>query len=160
MTDDSFKDGINELMQNMIGSNELSTAYAVVPSMLYASKPCEIKVLWQSSQPSQQSFGFPKNSPLLPFFRYAYKKLRQVGALKRISERWKKTSSKCELNDLKPISFKTIGSLIALLSFGFLAAFITFFLEKIYKINNDRATIKKDGRLVQLEKNEITEVAI
>ena len=133
MTDGSFKDGINELMQNMIGSNELSTAYAVVPSMLYASKPCEIKVLWQSSQPSQQSFGFPKSSPLLPFFRYAYKKLRQTGTLKRISEKWKdKTkSSKCGQNNMTPLTFKKLAALYVILLVGTILAAITLVAENI-----------------------------
>ena len=159
MDDESFKDIENPGLKEFRNSHKMAF-YHSIENMVYYSKQCELKILWTSPAKTDVSFGFPKKSPLLPFFKYAYKKLRQVGALKRISERWKKTSSKCELNDLKPISFKTIGSLIALLSFGFLAAFITFFLEKIYKINNDRATIKKDGRLVQLEKNEITEVAI
>ena len=133
MTDDSFKDGINELMQNMIGSNKLSTAYALISSMLYVAKPCEIKVLWQSSQPSQQSFGFPKNSPLLPFFKYAYKKLRQTGTLKRISEKWrdKTKSSKCGKNNMTPLTFKKLAALYVLLLIGTFLAAITLVAENI-----------------------------
>ena len=133
MTDGSFKDGINELMQNMIGSNELSTAYTLVSNMLYASKPCEIKVLWQSSQPSQQSFGFPKRSPLLPFFRYAYKKLRQTGTLQRISEKWKdKTkSSKCGRKNMTPLTFKKLATLYIILLVGTILAAITLVTENI-----------------------------
>ena len=133
MTDDSFVGDLSKQMKDMIGSNKLLTAYFPVEGMIYASKSCAIKVLWQSSQSSKQSFGFLKNSPLLPFFKYAYKKLRQTGTLKRISEKWRDItkSSKCGVNSLKPISLNKIASLFVLLLIGIIFALIILIIESL-----------------------------
>ena len=103
--------------------------------MIYYSKPCALKILWTSPEITHYSFAFPKDSPLLPFFKYAYKKLRQTGFLNQISQRWNndRKTSKCESRNLESISFKKFGSLVVLLFFGCLTSFITFLIENFHR---------------------------
>ena len=98
MTDESFMESERSALKQLLETNTPLTAYFSTESMLYNSKPCELKILWESSKKTHQSFAFKKDSPLLPFFKYAYKKLRQTGALQRISEKWKEygKSHNCE----------------------------------------------------------------
>ena len=112
--------------------------------MLYFSRQCELKILWKSSERKQLSFGFPKGSPLLPFFQYAYKKLRQTGTLKRTQEKWHKNekSTKCGLKPLKSISIKKIGLVIVLFSLGFFTALITFLNENLFNYHTGHSAKK------------------
>ena len=98
MTDESFMESELLALKQLMEANTPLTAYFSVDSMLYNSKPCELKILWESSKKIHQSFAFKKDSPLLPFFKYAYKKLRQTGTLQRISQKWKEygKSLNCE----------------------------------------------------------------
>jgi hypothetical protein len=83
---------------------------------------------------SHASFAFPKGSPLLPFFRYAYYKIRQTGALHRHSKKWRiqDQSIGCDSkNEQTPISFNKIVSLAALLLLGIFLALLTLMFEKI-----------------------------
>ena len=85
---------------------------------------------------SHSSFGFPKGSPLIPFFRHAYNKLRQTGALHRHSKKWRirDESIGCDSkNELAPISFNKIVSLVALLLLGIFLALVTIMFEKMGK---------------------------
>ena len=84
-----------------------------------------------------------KGSGLLPFFNYAYNKLRQNGALPRIKAKWedKDNSLKCEANSLEPISIEKIGSLLVMLLCGIVLAFIILILEKICKTQGLKASI-------------------
>ena len=81
-----------------------------------------------------------KGSPLLPFFNYAYNKLRQNGALTRLKAKWedKDNSLKCEANSLEPISIAKMGSLLLMMLIGMGLAFITFILEILYKTKGFR----------------------
>ena len=83
---------------------------------------------------SHASFAFPKGSPLLPFFRHAYNKIRQTGALHRHSKKWRTEDQPtgCDSKNLvTPISFNKIISLVALLLLGIFLALLTNLLEKI-----------------------------
>ena len=135
MTDESFTKGENDAINTIMKKKELLTAFYPLEAMNYYSKPCQLKVAWKSSEKLQISFAFPKNSPLAPFFKYAYGKIKQSGALYRINEKWKQTgkSLNCDSkNSLSPISFKKIVSLISLLVFGIILSIITMAVEKMY----------------------------
>ena len=135
MTDKSFTKGENDAINTMMKKKELLAAYFSIEAMNYYSKPCQLKVAWKSSEKLQISFAFPKNSPLVPFFKYAYGKIKQSGALYRINEKWKKTgqSSNCDSKDsMSQISFNKIVSLIGLLVVGIILSIITIAVEKIY----------------------------
>ena len=92
--------------------------------------------MFLSSGKSYSSFAFPKGSPLLPFFRHAYNKLRQTGALHRHSKKWRTRDESIgcgSKNELAPISFNKIVSLVALLLLGIFLALITIMFEKMGK---------------------------
>ena len=80
MDDESFKDIENPGLKEFRNSHKMAF-YHSIENMVYYSKQCELKILWTSPAKTDVSFGFPKKSPLLPFFKYAYKKLRQTGTL-------------------------------------------------------------------------------
>ena len=71
----------------------------------------------------------------MPFFKYAYGKLRQTGTLARIKQKWEKKgiSGSCGSNQLKPISFNKIASVIVLLLLGISIAFLISVIEIFYK---------------------------
>ena len=84
---------------------------------------------------SHSTFAFPKASPLLPFFRHAYNKIRQTGALHRHSKKWRTQDESIgcnSKNELAPISFNKIVSLVALLLLGIFLALVTIMFEKMY----------------------------
>ena len=76
-----------------------------------------------------------KASPLLPFFNYAYNKLRQNGALTRMKAKWedKDNSLKCEANSVEPISIEKMGSLLLMMLSGMGVASIIFISEMFTK---------------------------
>ena len=74
-----------------------------------------------------------KGSPLLPFFNYAYNKLRQNGALTRMKAKWEDRSLKCEANSVEPISIEKMGSLLLMMLSGMGLASIIFISEMFIK---------------------------
>ena len=135
MTDESFTSNTSDAINTILKKKELLTAFFPIEAMNYYSKPCQLKVAWKSSEKRQNSFAFPKNSPLAPFFKYAYGKIKQSGALYRINEKWKQTGnpSNCDSKDsLSPVSFNKIVSLIGLLVLGIILSIITMAVEKMY----------------------------
>ena len=71
----------------------------------------------------------------MPFFRHAYNKIRQTGALHRHSKKWRTEDQSigCDsINVLTPISFNKIVSLVAVLLLGIFLALITLVFEKMY----------------------------
>ena len=161
MTDESFKEDFGAAIQNLLIENDPVTMYLPVQNLNYFSKPCELKILWKSPDMTLQSFAFPKGSPLLPFFKYVYKKLRQTGVFKQISGKWKRKESKCVSNDVKSISLINIGSLCALLFFGFLSALLIFLIETIHRKQTKKTTrlervhLKIGNRMVKLQTKKI-----
>ena len=100
---------------------------------------------------SHSSFAFPKASPLLPFFRHAYNKIRQTGALHRLSKKWRTQDESIgcnSKNELAPISFNKIVSLIALLLLGIFLALVTIMFEKKLKkketVNQNKSAEEQD----------------
>ena len=84
---------------------------------------------------SHASFAFPKGSPLLPFFRHAYNKIRQTGALHRHSKKWRTEDQPtgCDSKNLvTPIKLNKIISLVALLILGISLALVTSLFEKMH----------------------------
>ena len=131
MSEESFKTA-ETTTQSIIATNELQTAYLQIEFMAYYSKPCELKYVWVSPQNIFYSYAFPKASPLLPFFKYAYSKIRQSGGLHRVKGKWRKNakSLNCDSgNSLEPITLNRIGSLIVLVIIGVLFAIVALFIE-------------------------------
>ena len=87
-----------------------------------------------------------KGSPLLPFFNYAYNKLRQNGFMARVKAKWEDKSIplKCEPNSLEqePISIEKMGSLLLMMLNGIGLASFIFILEKIYKTQGFRRLVQ------------------
>ena len=134
MSDESFKTG-ETATQSVIETNELLTAYFSIEGMAHFSKPCELKYVWISPENSIMTYAFPKGSPLLPFFKYAYSKIRQSGTLQRVNRKWMKNakSLNCDSNDsMEPITLNRIGSLIALVIIGVLFGIVALIIE-VYK---------------------------
>ena len=96
---------------------------------------------------------FQKGSPLVPFFKYAYGKLRQTGTLARIKQKWEKKeiSGNCGSNQLRPISFNKIASVIVLLLLGTCIAFLISVIEIFYKRRAEAKVVDK----VFIVRNEI-----
>ena len=100
---------------------------------------------------SHATFAFPKASPLLPFFRHAYNKIRQTGALHRLSKKWRTQDESIgcnSKNELAPISFNKIVSLVALLLLGIFLALVTIMFEKKLKkketVNQNKSAEEQD----------------
>ena len=144
MNDESFMP-ISEGTQNILQKNQLLTQYSEIESMMYNTKPCLLKTLWKSSSKDRHSMAFQKGSPLVPFFKYAYGKLRQTGTLARIKQKWEKKgiSGNCGSNQLRPISFNKIASAIVLLLLGMCIAFLISVIELFYKRRAEAKIIDK-----------------
>ena len=143
MSDESFKTG-ETATRSVIESNELQTAYFSVEGMAHFSKPCELKYVWISPENSIMSYAFPKGSPLLPFFKYAYSKIRQSGALQRVNRKWMKKVQhlNCDSNkSIEAITLNRIGSLIVLLIIGVLFAILAVLIE----LCHDKMTTTKNA---------------
>ena len=131
MSEESFKTG-EAATRSVIETNELKTAYFSIEGMAHFSKPCELKYVWISPEKSIYTYAFPKASPLLPFFKYAYSKIKQSGALQRVNRKWMKNtkSLNCDSDiSMKPITLNRIGSLIALVIMGLLFAIVALIIE-------------------------------
>ena len=143
MSEESFKTG-ETTTQSIIETNELQTAYFTIEGMAYYSKPCELKYVWVSPETTLFSYAFPKASPLLPFFKYAYSKIRQSGALQRVNKKWMKKVQhlNCDSNQsIEAITLNRIGSLIVLLIIGVLFAILAVLIELCH---DKMATTKND----------------
>ena len=49
MTDESFAENTNAVIETLLKSNELLTGYNYIEDFIYNSKPCQLKVVWKSS---------------------------------------------------------------------------------------------------------------
>ena len=100
---------------------------------------------WLKSRGLKSSATFQKGSPLVPFFKYAYGKLRQTGTLARIKQKWEKkeVSGNCGSNQLRPVSFNKIASVIVLLLMGMCIAFLISVIELFYKRRSEAKIIDK-----------------
>ena len=131
MSDESFKTG-KTTTQSVTETDELQTSYFTIEGMAYYSKPCELKYVWVSPEKSLYSYAFPKASPIFPFFKYAYSKIRQTGGLQRVERKWrnKVKPSNCDSgNSMEPITLNKIGALIALVIIGVLFAIVALIIE-------------------------------
>ena len=48
MNDESFAENLNAAIETLLKSNELFTGFGYLDSLLYSSKPCQLKVVWKS----------------------------------------------------------------------------------------------------------------
>ena len=48
MTDESFSKSETAAIETLLKSNKLFTCYGYVESLIYSSKPCQLKVVWKS----------------------------------------------------------------------------------------------------------------
>ena len=133
MSEESFRSGEETgAIGSLLETNEPLTAFFTIEAMDYYSKPCELKFVWKSPEKAISSFAFPKGSPLLPFFKHAYSKIGQSGALERISRKWMKKGIPLNCNSknsIEPLTLNKIGSLIVLLIMGMIFAFVAFIIE-------------------------------
>ena len=70
---------IAEATNKILKSDQPWTQYSEIESLLYNTKQCEIKTMWKSLVKDHASMAFKKGSPLVPFFKHAYNKLKQTG---------------------------------------------------------------------------------
>ena len=155
MSDESFTSGEPAAIESLLETNKFQTAFFTIEAMEYSSKPCELKFVWTSPEKYLASYAFPKGSPLLPFFKYAYSKIRQSGALQRINRKWAKNgeSLNCDSNNsLEPITLKKVGSLIAVLIMGVLFAIVALIIE----VCVDKMQEQKNKRSTSIEMKERT----
>ena len=95
-----------------------------------------MKVLWKPPGRLYESFGFPKNSPLLPFFNLAYKQLRETGSWIRIHKKWiSRVKLECQKDRIfaEPIIIEKLASLFAMFAMGLLLASGILAVEKLYQ---------------------------
>ena len=59
MTDESFMQ-ISEATKNILQKDQLITQYSEIESMMYNTKPCQLKTLWKSSSKDHHSMAFQK----------------------------------------------------------------------------------------------------
>ena len=140
---ESFKTG-ETTTRSIIETNELQTAYFTIENMAYYSKPCELKYVWISPEKTIYTYAFPKASPLLPFFKHAYSKIRQSGALQRVNKKWMKKVQHLNCNSnqsIEAITLNRIGSLIVLLIIGVLFAILAVLIE----LCHDKMTTTKNA---------------
>ena len=48
MTDESFEETTNAIIETLLKSNELLTGYSYIEDFIYNAKPCQLKVVWKS----------------------------------------------------------------------------------------------------------------
>ena len=159
MSEESFKTG-EATTRSVIETNELQTAYFTVEGMAYFSKPCELKYVWISPEKRLYTYAFPKNSPILPFFKHAYSKIRQSGALQRVNRKWMKKVQHLNCgssNSIEGITLNRVGSLIVLTIIGVLFAILAVLIELCHdkmtttKIDTQSRTIEEVEIQAQVE---------
>ena len=77
MSNETFLSG-KQAVQIVLAKNTLWTVFTSLREIALNSGQCEIKVLWKSPKKQRESIAFPKGSPLIPFFKYAYNKVRPL----------------------------------------------------------------------------------
>ena len=159
MSDKSFKTG-ETTTRSVIETNEFKTAYFTIDNMAYYSKQCELKYVWISPEKTLYTYAFPKDSPILPFFKHAYSKIRQSGALQRVNRKWMKKVQprNCgSSNSIEGITLNRVGSLIVLIIIGLLFAILAVLIELCHdkmtttKIDTQSRTIEEVEIQAQVE---------
>ena len=94
---------------------------------------------------------------MVPFFKHAYGKLRQTGTLARIKQKWEKKeiSGNCGSNQLRPISFNKIASVLVLLLLGTCIAFLISVIEIFYKRRAEAKMVDKAFSQSNLNKGQV-----
>ena len=138
MHEEGFTGSTRKSMNRVLESKEPLTVFSSLNSMRYYNKEaCSMKVLWIAPGRLYESFGFAKNSPLLPFFNLAYKKLKESGALIRSHNQWvNPIKLQCKKdNELKPILLEKIVLLFSFFASGICFAFVVLAAELFYQRN-------------------------
>ena len=134
MNEDSYV-GASEGTKIVLESNDHLAIWGAISTIYFNSgHPCEVRVAWESPGVFFQSFAFPKNSSLWPFFERAYKKLRENGAWERLNAKWKhKIPTNCNVGNLESFSLKKVISPIVLLIVSiFVLSSLTLLFELVY----------------------------
>ena len=99
----------------MLNSEEDITVFTISEEIVIFNQkdPCAVKLLWESPGAYYESLGFPKNSPLFPFFKHVYGKLRESGDIHRLQRKWSVQPLKCKASMVKPFSVKRVISIVA-----------------------------------------------
>ena len=79
------------------------------------------------------SFAFPKNSSLIPFFKHHYHQMQETGLLQRLDAHWAPflTQKSCNKVEFEGISMKKLIILFVTLLSGTILSAITLFSEII-----------------------------
>ena len=106
-------------MLNSDSSQKFTVFNGIANVKYYSRNPCLIKLLWKSQGSFYESYGFPKNSPLFPFFNHAYKKIRESGAYQKKQSKWAVSDTKnCKSVTISSVPMKKVISLFGLLLCG------------------------------------------
>ena len=135
MDEEAFTGSTGKLIKRVPTLKEPSTIFSAIESIQYYNKEaCSMRVLWKSPGRLYETFGFPKNSPFLPFFKLAYQKFRESGALVKTSNLWvNPIKLQCKKDsELKPIQKERVFLLFTLLTCGTILAFVVLAAEFFY----------------------------
>ena len=155
MNNESFSSSESSAIESLLKTDGFKTMFFTVEGAAYFSETCELKFVWKSPEKYIATYAFPKGSSLLPFFKYAYSKIRQSGALQRINRKWMKNakSLNCDSNNsMEPITLNRIGLLIALVIMGVLFAVVALIIELYYIRIRGVTTHKIRMKLIETNK--------
>ena len=132
--DENSYGSVWDLMPKMIHSEEKMTIFSSLAYLLFTSPdPCSVKIAWKSKGGFLETFAFPKNSSILPFFKKAYIKMRETGTWSQINLHWRlKKAIDCKSADFEPVSIYQNASLIVLLIGGIIFAAFSIIFEIIF----------------------------
>ena len=92
MTEESTLGIQRSTIQMMSESTEKLTVYApnevITEYLNRTQKACGIRKLWTSPQKLVNSFAFPKNSSLVPFFNHVVFNFKENGVIYRLTKKW------------------------------------------------------------------------
>ena len=142
MAEDGFQ---TNPLRTLHHSNKPLTALTTTLDMEYYmtnNYPCGLKVAWKGRQPSFYTFGFPKESPLLPFFNYVFKISRERGLLFGLKKQWDiiAKKSKCATGGLAKVSFFKVFLLFPLLMIGIVTALMICLFENLRHMFEEKST--------------------
>ena len=111
---------------------EPKTTFLWVLEMFYQNKDnnlCDFSVPWKTNHPNHLSFGFPKGSPMRPFFFHRSIKLFEAGTMDILKQRY--LENRVEYGTEKDLSLgieKLIG-LFAIFGIGIGLAIVSLLVE-------------------------------
>ena len=90
---------------------------------------CKMSVPWKTQYPNHLSFGFPKESPLRPFFFYQSIKLYENGAVNVLKKRYLEDTRQCVVEKDMSLGIEKLIGVFVLYGIGIILTSISLFLE-------------------------------